>query len=266
MLEAGTVFDPGTGGNDYEWPTLNDTTNTGKLLAEAGNATTSANDLVFAQKIFKAYKFSSDLLAYSAEISADSYFNFENVIADALAERIGRVVNTYLTTGTGTSQPQGVVTGSTQGAIADGDLATEITRDNLIDLQHSVDKAYRSGPKVGYMMHDSTLAALKKLAFGSADARPLWVPSMRDGEPSTLEGFRYWVNNDMAEASASAKTILFGDFDKFKIRQAGAMRMKTSDDIYIETDQSAIVLFARYDSLLLDGGAGAIKHMRQLSS
>jgi HK97 family phage major capsid protein len=266
MMDAGMVFDPGTGGNDFEWPTLNDTTNTGKLLAEAGNATTNANDLTFAQKTFKAYKFSSDLLAFSAEIALDSAFSFETILAEALAERIGRVENTYLTTGTGSSQPQGVVTGSSQGAIADGNLATEITRANLITLQHSVDKAYRSGPKVGYMFHDSTLAAFKKLAFGSSDARPLWVPSMRDGEPSTLEGFRYWVNNDMAEGAASAKTVLFGNFDKFKIRKAGPMRLKRSDDIYIATDQSAIVLFDRLDSLVLDGGGGAIKYMRQLSS
>ena len=266
MLEVGHVFDPKTGGNDYKWPTLNDTTNTGKLLSEAGDATTNANDLVFAEITLNAYKFSSDLLRFSAEIDADSAFNFETVIAEALGERIGRVINTYLTTGTGSSQPQGVVIGSTQGAIADGNLATEITRDNLVDLQHSVDKAYRNGPKVGYMMHDTTLAALKKLAFGSADARPLWVPHMSQSEPATLEGFRYWVNNDVAEASASAKTILFGNFDKFKIRMAGGPRLKTSEDIYIETDQSAIVLFQRLDSRIIDGGGLAIKHMRQLSS
>ena len=266
MLEVGMVFDPGTGGNDFKWPTLNDTTNTGKLLAEAGNATTNANDLVFSDITLGAYKFSSDLLAFSAEIDADSAFTFETIIAEALAERVGRVVNTYLTTGTGSSQPQGVVVGSTQGAIAAGNLATEIIRKDLINLQHSVDKAYRNGPKVGYMMHDTTLAALKILAFGSADARPLWVPHMSQSEPSTLEGFQYWVNNDMAEGAASAKAILFGDFGKFKIRQAGGPRLKTSEDIYIATDQSAIVMFSRYDSKVIDGGGGAIKYLRMLSS
>lgn len=266
MLEVGDVFDPGTGGNDYKWPTLNDTTNTGKLLAEAGNATTNANDLVFAEITLSAYKFSSDLLAFSAEIDADSAFNFERVIAEALGERIGRVTNTYFTTGTGSSQPQGVVTGAGFGVTADGNLATEITRDNLVDLQHSVDKAYRNGPKVGYMMHDTTLAALKKLSFGSSDARPLWVPHMSQDAPSTLEGYQYWVNNDIAEGAASAKSVLFGDFSKFKIRQAGGPRLKRSDDIYIATDQSAIVLFQRYDSRVIDGGGGAIKYLRQLSS
>ena len=266
MLEAGMVFDPGTGGNDYKWPALNDTSNTGKLLAEAGNATTNANDLTFSEVEFKAYKFSSDLLAYSAEIELDSAFAFEQVIAEALGERIGRVVNTYLTTGTGSSQPQGVVVGSSEGAVGAGNLATELTRANLIDLIHSVDRAYRSGAKVGFMFHDSTLAAFKKLALGSGDARPLWVPSMREGEPGTLEGYRYWINNDVAEGSANAKSVLFGNFDKFKIRQAGGVRMKTSDDIYIATDQGAIVAFARYDSKVVDGGGGAIKHIRQLSS
>jgi HK97 family phage major capsid protein len=266
MLEVGMVFDPGTGGNDFKWPTLNDTTNTGKLLSEAGNATTNANDLLFADVTLGAYKFSSDLLAFSAEIDADSAFTFETIIAEALAERVGRVVNTYLTTGTGSSQPQGVVTGATQGVIADGNLASEISRDNLVDLQHSVDRAYRVGPKVGYMMHDTTLAAFKKLAFNSSDARPLWVPSMRDAAPATLEGFPYWVNNDIAEGAASAKSVLFGDYSKFKIRKAGGPRLKTSEDIYIATDQSAIVLFQRYDSKVIDGGGGAIKYLRQLSS
>jgi HK97 family phage major capsid protein len=210
------------------------------------------------------------LFAWSAEIDQDSYFNFEQILAEALGERLGRILNTDLTTGAGagSTRPTGVVTASSQGTIAAGNLATEITRGNLIDLIHSVDRAYRSGPKVGFMMHDSTLAALKKLALGSSDARPLWVPGsgMNQGEPPTLEGYQYWVNNDMAEASASAKTILFGDFDKFKIRRAGGVRMRTSEDIYIATDQSAIVAFARIDSLLLDAAGGAIKYMRQLSS
>lgn len=266
MLEAGFVFDPGTGGNEFRWPTLNDTANTGAMISEGGDSADSVTDLTFAEKIFKAYKATSKLFAWSAEIEQDSAFSFENILAEALGERLGRIMNNKLTLGAGTTEPHGVVTASTQGTIGAGNLATELTRSNLIDLIHSVDKSYRSGAKVGFMFHDSTLAAFKKLALGSNDARPLWVPSMRDGEPATLEGYRYWVNNDVAEGASSAKSVLFGNFDKFKIRRAGGVRMLTSNDIYIATDSSAIVAFARFDSLLVDGGGGAIKHLRNLSS
>jgi hypothetical protein len=59
----------------------------------------------------------------------------------AHAERIGRGTNQHFTTGTGSSQPQGIVTGATTGVTAAGVAA--ITADELIDLVHSVDPAYR---------------------------------------------------------------------------------------------------------------------------
>ena len=41
--------------------------------------------------------------------------------------------------------------------------ATAITSDELIDLIHAVDPAYRNSPNTAMMMNDSTLKAVRKL-------------------------------------------------------------------------------------------------------
>ena len=70
------------------------------------------------------------------------WLDAEAFISRKFAERLGRIHNQHFTTGTGSSQPEGIVTGATSGVTAAS--ATAFTADELIDLQHSVDPAYRN--------------------------------------------------------------------------------------------------------------------------
>jgi HK97 family phage major capsid protein len=139
--------------------------------------------------------------------------------------------------------------------------ATAITAAELLDLIHSVDRAYRVGPKVGFMLNDLTLAAIKKLTLGASDATPLWVPSVRDGEPDTIWGHQYWVNNDIDTIATGKKTILFGDFSKYLVRKVAGMRMLRMEERYGDFDQIGFVAFMRVDGDLI--AAGSIKHLIQ---
>jgi len=257
MLEAARIF-PTASGNAIPWPTLDDTANKGKLLGEGGDATTDANDMVFGTKTLNAYKFSSDLLLVSSELLQDSAFNFDQVLGEALAERIGRILNQYLTTGTGSSQPHGVVTASAKGADA---AAAAITFDNLIDLFHGVNSVYRRNGI--WMFNDNTLKALRKLKDG--ENRYVWqMGDVRTGEPATLLGKPYIVNDDMADIGAAAKSVIFGDFSKYIIRRVNGIALKRADERYVETDQVAFVAFARYDGELIN--TNAVKHLLHAAS
>ena len=184
MMEVSTIRNTATG-NDIPWPILNDTANVAVIIGEG--ATDTNQSLLFTNKTLKAYTYTSKMMPISMELLQDSYFQMQSVIAAAAGERMGRGLNAHFTTGTGTNQPEGVVTASTLGKTAGS--ATVISRAELVDLIHAVDRAYRANPSTRFMFHDTTLAAIKKLAFGSADDRPLWQPSMRVGEPDRLEGF-----------------------------------------------------------------------------
>jgi HK97 family phage major capsid protein len=68
------------------WPTVNDTGNSGELLAENTAATdNSANDPTFGQTTFGAYKFSSKVIRISYELIEDSAFDMPSRSASCAA-------------------------------------------------------------------------------------------------------------------------------------------------------------------------------------
>lgn len=236
-----------------EWPTVDDTSNTGSLLAEAGDASSGATDVTFGQKVLDAYKYTSDLIKVNAELLEDEAIGMNELLNEILAERLGRIANQHLTTGTGSSQPNGVATAAAAGFTA-GAVAA-ISRDDIVELIHSVDAAYRRrGARL--MFNDNTLKEIKKLSFGSADDRPLYLGGdARNGEPATIEGYPFTINFDMANIGASARSVLFGDFSKYIVRQVRGIMVKRANERYIETDQVAFVGFARWDGELINTAA-----------
>jgi hypothetical protein len=107
------AFVPDAFWQDIPWPTVDDTANKGELLAE--NTEAGSQDVTFGQVTLKAFKFSSKLVKVSRELLQDSYFPVGAILRDLFVDRIGRITNDYFTTGTGTGQPQGVVTAATCG-------------------------------------------------------------------------------------------------------------------------------------------------------
>jgi len=246
-------------GGTLNWPTVNDTSNTGVLIAEGTQVSEGA--IAFGNAQFSSYKFSSNLVLVNFELDEDSAFDMTSTVGSLLGERLGRVSNTYTTTGTGSSQPAGIVTGSTLGKTAAG--AAAITADEIIDLFHSVDPAYRDRPGAGFMMHDNIAAAVRKLK--DSENRYLWdLDTLRNGMPPVLLGKRVKINQSMQSSIATAtKTIIFGDLASFKIRDVGRVRIKRLVERYADYDQIGFVAFIRFDSKVLNAGTNPIKHLIQ---
>lgn len=262
MKMWGPMLDPGitrelvtASGNQIEIPALNDTSNVGVRLAENA-AATSEGDLVFTQKVLDAYKYSSGPILVSNELLQDSALPFEQIVRDAMSERIARKVNLDLTTGDGTGDPNGIVTASTLGKTAAA--AAAVTFDELIDLVHAIDPAYRGAATCRFMLNDSTLQALRKLKDG--DGNYLWQPADgRTGAPATILGFGFAINQAMDSLAASKKAILFGDFNKYVVRRVREFAVRRLAERYAEYDQVGFIGFARFDGELLD--TAAVKHL-----
>jgi len=253
-----TSFNTATG-NDFHWPTVNDTSNKAYPIAEEADASTAAVAAPFAEVVFKAYKYTSGWVAVNYELVEDSFFDIGAILAELFGQRMGRGLAEAFTTGNGTTAPQGIVTGALAGATTL--TATAITRDDILSLIHSVDPVYRANGV--FMMHDSTLKAIKSIDFGTADARPLYQVSAIAGEAPTIEGYKFIVNNDMDEIAAGKVSMIFGEFSKFKIRNIAQPRMKVDMSIFVKTDQIGMGLFQRVDSKVLDAGTGPIKKLTQ---
>jgi len=249
-------------GNDIPWPSANDTSNVAYQVDEAADLNTSATDVTFAQAItLKAWKWSSGLVKINEELLEDSYFNMEQILADLFAIRMGRGLNAAYTTGAGTTTISGVVTGATNASLSSVG-ATAITYNNLVDLLHSVDPAYRRNGR--FMFNDLTLAYLKKIV--DSDSKPIWQPTITQNAPDTILGYPYTINQDVASIGASAKSMLFGDFRNYIIRRVREDRFKILLERYAELDQVAVVLLRRTDGQVLDAGMHPIKYMVHAAS
>lgn len=253
MLQNAEVIETDSG-NDIPWPTVNDTAQVGALLAE--NATITAQDATFASVTLKAYMYTSKLIAVSWQLMQDSAFSVENVVADIAGERLGRIWNNHFTTGTGSSQPNGVVTAATLGKTGTTGQTTSVIYDDLIDLIYSVDRAYRQGSK--FMMNDSSIKVVRKLKDGQN--LPLWQTSVQAGEPDMLLGYPVIPNNDVATMAANAKSILFGDFRKYKIRRVRGGSLVRLNERYADALQVGFFLFGRADGNLIDAGTNPVKY------
>jgi HK97 family phage major capsid protein len=242
-------------GNPMKIPTTDDTAVTATAHTE-GSALgdTGAKDVTFGQKSLDAFTFDTDFVRWSWELNSDSIFAMEQLLGDLLGERLARIANSQLTIGTGSSAPNGIVTASSLGRTSAS--ATAITADEIIDLLHSVDPAYRQSPKARFMFNDSTLSAIRKLKDGQGNY--LWqMGDVTAGQPGTLLGYRYSVNQAMESIATAKRVVLFGDFGKYYVRKVGGpvvgvMRERFWPDL-------GIAGLIRFDGEI--GQSAAVKHL-----
>jgi HK97 family phage major capsid protein len=257
MMDVSRIIDT-AGGGVFNMPTLDDTSAKAVIVSEAASST--VQDMTFSRITLGSFTY-RDLVKLSEEFIQDEAVNVLGELANLMAIRFGRALNEHFTTGDGSGKPTGFVTSATT---VTGASASAITADDIFDLLHGVDPAYRSMPGAAFMMNDATLKAIKKLTIGTADDRPLWVPSLRDGEPSTILGKPYVINQDMADIGASAKPMAFGDWSKYVIRRVRGTNIRRLNERYADDLSVGFLAFARYDGKLLN--TSAIKTLAQPAS
>lgn len=265
MLQAGDVFNTATGAS-MNFPTADATAEVGEIVGQ--NSAVTGADTTFGNTALDVYKYSSKKIALPFELIQDSFLDIEAYVQEVLAVRLGRILNLHFTTGDGSSKPYGIVTGATSGkAGATGQVAT-VLYDDLVDLEHSVDPAYRGRPGVGFMMHDAMLKVVRKIK--DDNGRPIFVPGYEQGNPGgapdRLLNRPITINQDMATPAASAKSILFGDFKKYKIRRVMDLTLfRMTDSAFTLNGQVGFVAFQRMGGRLIDAG-GAVKYYQHPAS
>lgn len=242
-------------GNDMSFPTSDGTSEVGELIAQ--NTTATAADPTFGTISLAVYKFSSKIVAIPFELLQDSQINVASFVEARLVQRLGRITNQYFTTGTGTSQPRGVVTGAGTGKTGTTGQTATVIFDDLVDLVHSVDPAYRAAPGVRFMMNDASLKVIRKLK--DSQNRPIFLPGydgLGGAMGDSLLGYGITVNQDMATMAANAKSIAFGDFGQYVIRDVMAPTLfRFEDSAYAKLGQVGFLMWHRAGGNLLDSGA-----------
>jgi HK97 family phage major capsid protein len=180
----------------------------------------------------------------------------EGLLGSLLGERLGRLANSQLTVGVGTTAPNGAVTASSLGITTAGTAA--VTYDEVIDFEHSIDPAYRQSPKFAFMFNDTTLKALRKLKDGQGNY--LWqAGNVQGGVPNTLNGHRYYINQAVASMATGVKFMIAGDFSKYFVRKVGAPLIGAIQDKDFWPG-FGVAGWIRFDGNLLD--TTAVRHMK----
>ncbi|WP_420150192.1 phage major capsid protein [Spirosoma sp.] len=258
MLELGRIWGTGTGAT-VDWPTMDDTATKGRILSSGTDATPDSTDLGFGSKTLGAFTYTSDVIKVDNALMQDSAFNLGALITEAMGIRFGRIQNEHYTKADGTNKPRGVIIDA--GEFVTGVAAAALTADNLLDLLHDVNRAYRKNGK--YTLNDLTLAAIRKLK--DQEGRYIWsMGDMQKGTPETIWGHQYVINDDLADIGAGKKSVGFGDFSKYIIRNVAQPLIIRLTERFAEYNQTAYVGFMRTDARLLN--TGAVKFLKHAAS
>ena len=169
-------------GGSLEYPSLDDTANSGSITAEEA-AVADGADLAFGTVALGAFKYTSAgagtnlPLRVSVELAQDSEFDIEGLVARALQTRIMRKQADDWVNGGGTTLPLGIFNDATT---ADVVLDTEATLIylNLLEAEAALDQEYLGNAK--WLMSQNTWVLQIKNLLDTAD-RPLVLPQAQSG-------------------------------------------------------------------------------------
>lgn len=246
MLETSDVINTTTG-EDLTIPTL--TAYSAATLKGAGTAL-DESEPTYSSITLGAYKYGL-LIPVAAELVSDAGFNIESHLAEQAGNGIGTAVNTALTTGDGSSKPNGIVTASSEGVVGGTGVAGAFTADELIDLAYTgVDGLVRRLPGTAYMASGAAIGAMRKLK----DTAGNYLFQVGVGQPDQFAGFDVVENPNIAAPGIDAKSVLFGHMPSYKVRMAGGLQVASSSDYAFNTDTVTYRFTMRVDGDLTHSG------------
>ena len=253
-------------GGPIEWPTLDDTANSGGITAE-GAAFVDGADLVFGTASIGAYKYTSTgagtttPLRVSVELLQDSAFDVQGLVSRALGTRIARAQAAHWATGNGVGQPQGILD---PGLTADEtvDVADTIDYDDLLDLEALLDPAYEDGAR--WVMSKQVWSTIRGIVDG--DTRPLIFDSAASGMGQAPEkmllGYPVTIDQnfpDFGAATGPNDFLALGNFrEAYLIRRVANLTVFVNPYSRANNGQVEFTAWERADGLVQNRNAYVI--------
>lgn len=242
-------------GAPLSYPSSDGTSEVGEIIAE--NTTATDADISFGTVPLNVFKFSSKVITVPIELLQDTTIDILALINNRIRDRIGRIQNQLFTTGTGTGQPFGLVTGAGVGKTGTTGQTLTVTYDDLVDVVDSLDPAYMTG-ELKWMFGQTMRRTVRKIK--DTTGRPIWTPSYDAGmsarTPDLLLGHPVEINNDMPAPAANAKSMAFGDMSRYMVRDAMEVTLfRFEDSAFLKKGQIGFLAWCRAGGNLLDTNA-----------
>lgn len=198
-------------------------------------------DAEFGQTSLAAHKLGG-IIQVSEELLQDSAINMESYLARKIALGMDNKEKVAFTTGTGTGQPTGYVTGLTAGANSTTTAVDAVTADELFDIWHDLKEEYRANAV--WRMNDLTLKSISALKDGNG---VYLFPTLRDGSKPTLFGKQIVIDDSLPNMATGAKFLVVGDFSYYQIGDRGDMTIQRLNELYAENGLIGYKVTARVD-------------------
>src|SRR5665213_433009 len=229
MKTYDAIFDPAYSniietvmGANMPFPVWDDTANNSVLVSEA--AISNEVDIAsFGSTQLNAWNFRSKIVAVSLELLQDSAFPIADTLQTVFASRMARGVGQSLISGTGVSQPTGLITGVVASGVSptiasgsstnDGSAntgANSIGTADINKLYHSLEAAYRSGAV--FYLNDNSLRALEGLLDKQGHSLVSFRKGLTDGgDVPFLMGKPCAICPSMPDIASASNPIIFGN-------------------------------------------------------
>jgi len=171
----------------------------------------------------------------------------EGIVRERLAYKLGVTQEKAYMTGDGVQKPLGVFTASADGIstdrdVSDGNTATEIGADNLINCKYALKAAYH--PRARWIFHRLVLREIRKLKNG--DGQYIWQQGITGGAPDRILEFPYTLSEFAPSTMTNGLYVgILGDFRYYWIVDALDMAIQRLVELYAETNQTGFI--GRYE-------------------
>jgi HK97 family phage major capsid protein len=232
---------------------------TAAWLAEAGSY--SPSDETFAQVTLGANKATSKIIV-SEELLQDSAFDLDSFLAREFGERIGVLENTAYIKGSGTGQPQGLLSSATASNITTSTAAvgnaTSFTYSALVTAIFALPKQYRDN--ASFIVNDQ--AARNLYLMLDSQNRPLWNVNVATTGPDTFLGYPIYTDPDVPAPGANNISVLFGDWKRtYIVRRVTGFGIQRQNELHSDSGQVGFRGYERVDGKVVLAAAGiALAH------
>lgn len=255
-------------GNKIKMPAVDDTVQKGRILPDTGRSQ-AGTDPTFAEVEMDAYVYTSDPVQVRQETLTDAPFNISMLMDHLMARRIARIEIEHITKGDGTNKPQGIVGVCQDYTLPNGQtpaLTDRFRASDLSAMKGKLEPAYRNAGRfssftpnmgrVGWMFAHGAETVMRD--WLDSDGRPLWLPNVREGDPETIYGYPYHINETLDDPAAGKVSVIFGHFGYYMIRRVQGVVVRRWDDSQYGKDfRVAFQAFSRCDARAIGGWAGS---------
>lgn len=271
ILSSGVRIFRTSGGEQMKFPRLTGlgalSTQTKARVAEGGTIQKDA-DPAFDQVVFDAYKY-AQIMQADREFIQDSVIDVEALLGEVLGRNMANYVGLDLTTGSGSGQPNGVVTcipagqqvtGPTTASQTGAPAITGFTNtaDTLLDVVWKLMPAYRKQAK--WLVNDTTVLAIRKMKAPMFSGDPMhyvFEPARTADGFDTLLGYPLLTDPNISAIGVGNISAIFGEMSMYWVRMVADIRVEWSTEYAWDTDLVSVKAVMRLDGDTIDNTAFA---------